>query len=253
MAPRHGLPANLSHHAHAPQVRLPLSSLPCTYKYGIRRGDGSLELEAGENRMVALPVGVLGNTAPCLPASQRSWLSCNGRAWGATTCSSDGLDTHLGWHNSATLLPNCALPLLQTNDGARAPALVARFDGCFRRQQRWRGAGVAVPVFSLRRCAAGCVSQPARHVAGVCTACTATHSTANRLQTRSNAMPGSSETHASCVSSPTATAAVRAWGQESSWTSCPWWTCAQPPGSASYRWGAVLRLLRLLRLLRCAA
>jgi 4-alpha-glucanotransferase len=27
---------------------------------------------------------------------------------------------------------------------------VARFDGCFRRQQRWRGAGVAVPVFSLR-------------------------------------------------------------------------------------------------------
>ena len=36
------------------QVRLPLSSLPCTYKYGIRRADGSLALEAGENRMVAL-------------------------------------------------------------------------------------------------------------------------------------------------------------------------------------------------------
>lgn len=77
-----------------PQVRLPLSSLPCTYKYGIRRADGSLQLEAGENRMVALPA----------------------------------------------------------NDGARCPALVVRFDGCFRRQQRWRGAGIAVPVFSLKRC-----------------------------------------------------------------------------------------------------
>ena len=75
------------------QVRLPVSSLPCTYKYGIRRADGSLHLEAGENRMVALP----------------------------------------------------------TNDGVRPPVLVARFDGCFRRQQRWRGAGVAAPVFSLRR------------------------------------------------------------------------------------------------------
>lgn len=74
------------------EVRLPLSSLPCTYKYGIRRADGSLHLEAGENRMVALPA----------------------------------------------------------NDGARPPALVARFDGCFRRAQRWRGAGVAAPVFSLR-------------------------------------------------------------------------------------------------------
>ena len=40
---------------------------------------------------------------------------------------------------------------LPANDGARPPALVARFDGCFRRAQRWRGAGVAVPVFSLRR------------------------------------------------------------------------------------------------------
>jgi 4-alpha-glucanotransferase len=76
------------------QVRLPISSLPCTYKYGIRRTDGSLHLEAGENRMVALP----------------------------------------------------------TNDGVRPPVLVARLDGCFRRQQRWRGAGVAAPVFSLRRC-----------------------------------------------------------------------------------------------------
>ena len=56
----------------APQVRLPLSSLPCTYKYGIRRGDGSLELEAGENRMVALPVGVLGSTVPaCLLAQSQ--------------------------------------------------------------------------------------------------------------------------------------------------------------------------------------
>lgn len=44
----------------APQVRLPLSSLPCTYKYGIRRADGSLALEAGENRMVALPVSRAG-------------------------------------------------------------------------------------------------------------------------------------------------------------------------------------------------
>ena len=74
------------------QVRLPLNSLPCTYKYGIRRVDGSLHLEAGENRMVVLPA----------------------------------------------------------NDGARAPALVVRFDGCFRRQQRWRGAGIAVPLFSLK-------------------------------------------------------------------------------------------------------
>jgi 4-alpha-glucanotransferase len=75
-------------------VRLPVGSLPCTYKYGIRRADGSLHLEAGENRMVALPA----------------------------------------------------------TDGSRPAAMVARFDGCFRRQQRWRGAGLAVPVFSLRRC-----------------------------------------------------------------------------------------------------
>ncbi|KAI3431637.1 hypothetical protein D9Q98_004684 [Chlorella vulgaris] len=74
------------------EVRLPLSSLPCTYKYGIRRTDGSLHLEAGENRMVALPA----------------------------------------------------------NDGTHPPAVVARFDGCFRRQQRWRGAGISAPVFSLK-------------------------------------------------------------------------------------------------------
>ncbi len=48
------------------QVRLPLSSLPCTYKYGIRRSDGSLELEAGENRMVALPVRAWRLLSPCL-------------------------------------------------------------------------------------------------------------------------------------------------------------------------------------------
>jgi hypothetical protein len=78
------------------EVRLPLSSLPCTYKYGIRRTDGSLHLEAGENRMVALPA----------------------------------------------------------NDGTHPPAVVARFDGCFRRQQRWRGAGISAPVFSLKRCGA---------------------------------------------------------------------------------------------------
>jgi 4-alpha-glucanotransferase len=75
-------------------VRVPLASLPCTYKYALRRLDGALHLEAGENRLVALPA----------------------------------------------------------NEGARPPALVARLDGCFRRKQRWRGAGIAVPVFSLRRC-----------------------------------------------------------------------------------------------------
>ena len=80
------------------QVRLPLSGLPCTYKYGIRHADGSLQLESGENRMVALPA----------------------------------------------------------NDGARPAVMVARFDGCFRRQQCWRGAGIAVPVFSLRRWGGGC-------------------------------------------------------------------------------------------------
>jgi hypothetical protein len=32
----------------------------------------------------------------------------------------------------------------------RAPALLVRNDGYFRHERRWRGAGVAIPVFSLR-------------------------------------------------------------------------------------------------------
>ena len=40
-----------------------------------------------------------------------------------------------------------ALPMTETS---RAPALLIRHDGPFRRESRWRGAGVAVPVFSLR-------------------------------------------------------------------------------------------------------
>lgn len=46
---------------------------------------------------------------------------------------------------------------LPASDSARAPALLVRHDGYFRRERRWRGAGVAVPVFSLRTAASvGC-------------------------------------------------------------------------------------------------
>lgn len=124
-------------------MRLPLSSLPCTYKYGVRRADGSLALEAGENRMVALPVrtylvtmcwGCWGHPGSGAPAPTAACLAgLRIKLLPTTACSS-------------------TLCSAQANDGTRAPALVARFDGCFRRQQRWRGAGVAVPVFSLRRC-----------------------------------------------------------------------------------------------------
>lgn len=40
-----------------------------------------------------------------------------------------------------------ALPL---TEASRAPAMFIRNDGYFRRERRWRGAGVALPVFSLR-------------------------------------------------------------------------------------------------------
>jgi 4-alpha-glucanotransferase len=40
-----------------------------------------------------------------------------------------------------------ALPMSETS---RAPAVLVRHDGHFRRERRWRGAGVAVPVFSIR-------------------------------------------------------------------------------------------------------
>ena len=40
-----------------------------------------------------------------------------------------------------------ALPMTETS---RAPTVMIRHDGNFRRERRWRGAGVAVPVFSLR-------------------------------------------------------------------------------------------------------
>lgn len=40
-----------------------------------------------------------------------------------------------------------ALPMTETS---RAPAMLIQHDGYFRRERRWRGAGVAVPVFSLR-------------------------------------------------------------------------------------------------------
>ena len=79
------------------EVQLPASALPCTYKYGVQQVDGTLQLEHGENRMVALPAAAAG--------------------------------------------------------AGRAPALLLRQDGFFRRQQRWRGAGLAVPVFSLRTAA----------------------------------------------------------------------------------------------------
>ena len=36
-------------------MRVPLSAFPITYKYAVREGDGSLSLEHGENRMVAIP------------------------------------------------------------------------------------------------------------------------------------------------------------------------------------------------------
>ena len=171
------------------QVRLPVSSLPCTYKYGIRRADGSLHLEAGENRMVALP----------------------------------------------------------TNDGVRPPVLVARFDGCFRRQQRWRGAGVAAPVFSLRRCdihggrggpvGPRCCSQ-ARQQQCDCSAqetrskqrCQVAQSPCCILFFRCHAIVPNAA--ASTTHPP---AAARAWVQASFWTSCPWWTCVPPPVSASSR------------------
>ncbi|KAI8466522.1 MAG: cytosolic 4-alpha-glucanotransferase [Monoraphidium minutum] len=43
----------------------------------------------------------------------------------------------------------CALPLAG-NASTAAPSLIVRHDGFFRRDKLWRGAGVALPVFSLR-------------------------------------------------------------------------------------------------------
>ena len=43
----------------------------------------------------------------------------------------------------------CALPLAG-NTSMAAPSLIVRHDGFFRRDKLWRGAGVALPVFSLR-------------------------------------------------------------------------------------------------------
>lgn len=40
-----------------------------------------------------------------------------------------------------------ALPI---TENSRAPAMLIQHDGYFRRERRWRGAGVAIPVFSLR-------------------------------------------------------------------------------------------------------
>lgn len=139
-------------------------------------------------------------------------------------------------------LPQVALP---ANDGARPPALVARFDGCFRRAQRWRGAGVATPVFSLRRCAgeaswpcpcvqpsrlhvgapgrARQVRSPNHHHALACWP-----STARPAACRPTRRPGP---HAFVP------AARTVWVLASFSTWCPWWTCVHPPGSASYRCG----------------
>lgn len=152
------------------EVRVPLASLPCTYKYALRRLDGALHLEAGENRLVALPA----------------------------------------------------------NEGARPPALVARLDGCFRRKQRWRGAGIAVPVFSLRRCvrsggsaAGGCLGISPRFPSTVpvmgppVTCC------------RPRCPPW-------ILLRP---AAPPAWVRASFWTWSSWWTSVQPPASASSRCG----------------
>ncbi len=50
-----------------------------------------------------------------------------------------------------------ALPLSGAAHNLSAPAVVVRDDGAFRRDERWRGTGVAVPVFSLRtRVGGGC-------------------------------------------------------------------------------------------------
>lgn len=134
-----------------------------------------------------------------------------------------------------------------TNDGARSPALVARFDGCFRRQQRWRGAGVAVPVFSLRRCA-GVLHAQSRVVcscagpagglqpAGRSHMCSLLHVSNPTADAALHAPPSAA---LSCA------AAARAWGQGSSWTCARWWTCAPPQASASYRWVPLLLLLLL--------
>ncbi|KAL6774611.1 DPE2 [Auxenochlorella protothecoides x Auxenochlorella symbiontica] len=89
------LPQSLSLRLTAPscwevEVSIPHTSFPLTYKYVIRGADGTLLLEAGENRM--------------MPAPKEGPL----------------------------------------------PLLVVRNDSFFRHERRWRGAGVAVPVFSLR-------------------------------------------------------------------------------------------------------
>lgn len=45
---------------------------------------------------------------------------------------------------------NRMVTISQNEVQCRAPALVVRNDGYFRHERRWRGAGVAIPVFSLR-------------------------------------------------------------------------------------------------------
>ncbi|CAL8472202.1 g11744 [Coccomyxa elongata] len=48
------------------EVRTPLKNFPITYKYGLRRKNGDLELEVGENRIMSMDVDQEERTAPAL-------------------------------------------------------------------------------------------------------------------------------------------------------------------------------------------
>eukprot|EP00887_Chlorella_sp_A99_P000572 scaffold17.g572.t1 len=132
------------------EVALPLPSLAAdvlTYKYAIQAADGNLTLEHGESRLLSVPEvaggGGGGGAPPAAPGA--------GGGGGAP--------------------PGCG-PAGGPEDGVREPAAAGvtvrlQNDGYFRRrgqgrtvaataatvdeaERRWRGAGVAVPVFSLR-------------------------------------------------------------------------------------------------------
>lgn len=125
------------------QVQVPLSAFPVTYKYAVREADGSLSLEHGENRMVTIPHSEPHRLWPAPPGcAAAAGAACPSRSIAAASCDC------CRRHHSGSLLA----PALSPADEAscRAPALVARNDGYFRHERRWRGAGVAAPVFSLR-------------------------------------------------------------------------------------------------------
>jgi 4-alpha-glucanotransferase len=97
------------------EVSIPTNTFPITYKYTVRpvgsgENENEIQLEHGESRLLSLP------------SSSSAFPSISG----------------------AGASPSAAAAL------KRPLTMIIQNDGDFQRKHRWRGAGVAVPVFSLR-------------------------------------------------------------------------------------------------------